>query len=256
MIQTTSSHTQQQPEQTDLSPQSEQHILNTVACTICDAAYAPSPTHQGLLEAPPKVLEAAFMSMCHFCFRCRRPACPSCWDVIHGVCGACVQEANLPFRADAAPLNGTVFPPLRRSETAQEKTSSPLLVCIRLGRFQPNNAHSIDPQTEAAAAPTQVQLEAETGKRSRPVAQASMVTPTLPEKDDDVQEESAAGVPFIKIVERFVTAIILIILLAIAAMIILAEASATANAQIVHFLHIDIRFEIGYLISLVRQIHF
>src|SRR5947209_4333605 len=136
MIQTTSSNGQQ-PEQTVRSPENERNIPVVITCTICDAGYGPSPAHQSLLQAPPTVLEAAFMSMCHFCFRCRRPVCPACWDAVHGVCGACVQEARLPFRVEAAPLN-VVFPPspVHQLHPAEEHTTSQLLVCVRPGRFQ------------------------------------------------------------------------------------------------------------------------
>ena len=53
-----------------------------------------------------------------------------------------------------------------------------------------------------------------------------------------------------------VTVILLIVLLAIAVIIVLAEISGTANAQIISLFHVDVRYEIGYLISLIRQLHF
>src|ERR1700680_2883002 len=60
----------------------------TVTCAICDAVYAPSPLQLPFLQYSQGALEATFMSMCHFCFRCRRAACPQCWDDVHGVCGS------------------------------------------------------------------------------------------------------------------------------------------------------------------------
>src|ERR1700726_349331 len=101
MIETTSSR---YPEQGDGIPKHESKIVPAIACSICDAGYIPSPTYPNLMQAPPRVIEAAFMSMCHFCFRCRRPACPACWDAVHGVCGACVQETHLHIRVDTKPL--------------------------------------------------------------------------------------------------------------------------------------------------------
>jgi hypothetical protein len=243
MIQTTSSHAQEL-EQTVRSPQNELDIISAVTCGICDAGYAPSPAHQGLLQAPPKVLEAAFMSICHFCFRCRRPACPACWDAVHGVCGACVQEAHLSFRVDAAPLNGVIFPPVRQTHTSQENSPPPLLVCIRPGRFQAGVSLSTDPLNAFPVAPMQAQLEEETE-----------VTLASPQEGNHAVETPARTRP-LKVVERIVTTILLILLLAIAAMIILAELSGTANTRIALLFHVDIRHEIGYLISLVRLIHF
>ena len=114
----------------------------TVTCKICDACYSPAPARADLLQVGPDALEAAFMSMCHFCFRCRRPACPGCWDEVHRVCAECVQEAHLAFRADVPPLQGTVFPaPITASCIGQAAIGSdtaiaPLLICVRPGRFQ------------------------------------------------------------------------------------------------------------------------
>lgn len=115
---------------------------NTVACRICEAVYTPSQEHAYLLQAPPMVLESALMSMCHFCFRCRRPACPHCWDNVHGVCGECCLEAGLPFRAQTAPLRGVLFATTRQAQLRRKHATPVRLVCIRSGRFQ--SAASID----------------------------------------------------------------------------------------------------------------
>lgn len=116
--------------------------ISTIACRICDALYTPSQEHTYLLQAPPMVLESALMSMCHFCFRCRRPACPHCWDNIHGVCGECCIEANLPFRAQTAPLRGVIFATTRQAQLRRKHATPVRLICIRAGRFQ--NVASID----------------------------------------------------------------------------------------------------------------
>jgi len=270
MIETTSSR---YSEQTGGFPKHERKILPAIACSICDAGYTPSPAHQNLLQAPPMVLEAAFMSMCHFCFRCRRPACPACWDAVHGVCGACVQEARLPFRVDVAPLNGVIFPPspVHQLHPAEEHITSQLLVCVRPGRFQAGPSLSTDSLKTLSAAPPKDQLAKEKTKgQSASPPQVSGIAPAPqvqngdgPKKsrpasqvqDDDELEEPGAVLRFLKIVERVVTVILLIILLAIVVMVILAEVSATANTQIIGLFHIDIRYEIAYLVSLIRQLH-
>lgn len=78
------------------------------------------------------------MSMCHFCFRCRRPACPDCWDEVNGVCGSCVQEAHLPFRTQSPLMRGMQLAPARQEPitpypTGQAKNAP--LTCIYPGRF-------------------------------------------------------------------------------------------------------------------------
>ena len=108
----------------------------TVTCRICDAVYAPSPQQAPFLQYAQGTLEATFMGMCHFCFRCRRAACLQCWDEIHGVCGSCVQEAGLPFRAGATPLDGLMFPPTAQASfTSSQPQNSSLFVLVRNGRF-------------------------------------------------------------------------------------------------------------------------
>jgi hypothetical protein len=85
-------------------------------CVICQAAYTPVLQSQ----RPWMALEAAFLSMCHFCFRCRRPACPECWDESNGICADCVREMQF-----SAPSH------LVESATP----SAQPLICIRHGRF-------------------------------------------------------------------------------------------------------------------------
>src|SRR5215472_9296804 len=107
-----------------------------VICKICEAVYVPSQTHRRLARSPQTVVESAFLGMCHFCFRCRRPACPSCWDDVHEVCGACTLEAKLPFRSSAPPLEGTTSPANDQPQGARVRILTSPLICIRPGRFQ------------------------------------------------------------------------------------------------------------------------
>ena len=104
-------------------------------CSICQAAYTPSRSHAYLLQGPPIVLESALMSMCHFCFRCRRPSCPACWDEVHGVCGHCSVETGLPFRLEPAPLDGAQFTPTQLPAVPTQ-SAQPSLVNVQPGRFQ------------------------------------------------------------------------------------------------------------------------
>src|SRR5215469_2266323 len=133
MIETITSQTQEQPVQ--LPPAAND---SPITCVICSAVYIPSPQNEDLLQATPLALESAFMSMCHFCFRCRRPACPMCWDAVHRICAACVQETGLTFRTQVAPLEGTLFPPILPARQVQsvcnDQQATPFL-CIRPGLF-------------------------------------------------------------------------------------------------------------------------
>ena len=253
MVQTTTSY-EQRPAQTVRISENERDIPVLITCAICGAGYGPSLAHKDLLQVSPTLLEAVFMSVCHFCFRCRRPACPACWDTVHGVCGACVQEANLPFRAETTPLRGLIFPPLREKINPQENTSSQFLICVHPGSFQADVTHR--KALPVVAASTHYQLQEEIEQRStttgHDIVQVSQV------QDDDVYEPQRPPMdrPFIKLVERIFTIILLIVLLAIVVMIVLAEVSGTGNTVIVRLLHVDIRSEVGYLFSLVSQLHY
>ncbi|MBV9616167.1 MAG: hypothetical protein JO031_11985, partial [Ktedonobacteraceae bacterium] len=108
------------------------------------ATYAPSRFHTYLLQAPPIALESAFMSMCHFCYRCRRPSCPNCWDDVHGICAQCSQETHVPFREESQSLDGISLLPTRSSPSMSQRSVSPSLVSIRPGRFQEVSAASAD----------------------------------------------------------------------------------------------------------------
>jgi hypothetical protein len=119
-----------------LPPTSNEHPgAGTIVCCICQAAYTPSRSHAYLLQGPPIVLESALMSMCHFCFRCRRPSCPACWDEMHGVCGQCSVETGLPFRLEPAPLDGAQFTPTQLPAVPTQ-SAQPSLVNVQPGRFQ------------------------------------------------------------------------------------------------------------------------
>jgi len=171
-----------------------------------------------------------------------------------------VQEAHLPFRVDTTPLSGVIFPPVREVHTTRENSASPLLVCVRPGRFQAEVTHSTDAlkRLPVVAAPMQYQLGEETEKRGRTTGSIPGTAPAWEVQDDDVHEplKHRSGVRFIELVERMVTVLLLIVLLAIAVMVVLAEVSGTGNTEIVRLVHVDIRYEIAYLLSLVRQLHF
>jgi len=156
----------------------------TITCSICDAVYAPSPQQAPFLQYAQGALEATFMGMCHFCFRCRRAACPQCWDEVHGVCGSCVQEAGLPFRAAATPLDGLVFPPTQRASfMASQPQSSSLFVLVRNGRFYRET------QVKPELAPTDITTE------HTPAFKPAVAHTGAPDSQIADSQQSDTGIP-------------------------------------------------------------
>ncbi|HYU74867.1 MAG TPA: hypothetical protein VEL31_19545 [Ktedonobacteraceae bacterium] len=251
MIETTSSQTQGQPAQ--LLPAATD---NTITCTICSAAYIPSPRNQDLLQATSLTLESAFMSMCHFCFRCRRPACPMCWDVVHRVCAACVQEAGLPFRVQVAPLEGTLFPPVTPARSAQsvhnDQQATPF-ICTRPGLFH----IAVPPPHSISAAET---IEMPALDSSKQVTQEKQQEQELPASQPVPQANTPARVrtwpKILKTIDHVITVLAVITLLAIAVIVPWAEYSPTVNSLLKQLLQVDIRSEIAYLLHMIRQIHY
>jgi hypothetical protein len=235
------------------SPQAAPHQLlpQTVTCTVCNAVYAPSPAYQRLQYAPYNIVESIFMSTCHFCFRCRRAACPQCWDAVHGVCGACVEEVRLPFRQELPPLDGVMFPPNTPLPPDQRNVTTSQLLCIRPGRFQQSNN---TPTTFGMIShPGETN---ERGPNKRPLKETPLPLniENLPLPFAIPRQKNEESVPLkrdtgiLKMVERVLILLTLVILLVLLLLILLAELSATANAQIAQFFHVDIRTEIAYVL--------
>lgn len=276
------SRSQSQYGQGRLHPASQE--VRTIICPICEGVYAPSSAHSSFLLASDEALEAAFMSLCHFCFRCRRPACPQCWDDVHGVCGDCVREAHLTFRTEVAPLDGMRFPPLRGEATSRGEVTASLLVCVKPGRFVQELMAASDTNLEAArttdgnvpAQRTETSQEMqggqvgygerrEHGTMARParkpqpvtdrvaVARASALANDDGEDEDELVESRTRRV--FRIVERVLTVLVLVLLVAIIVLVALALYSSAVNTLVVQVLHVDIRAEVAYLIHLVQQIH-
>ncbi|MEO7022004.1 MAG: hypothetical protein ABI234_17760 [Ktedonobacteraceae bacterium] len=128
--------------------------LKIVACPICQAVYLPASVQQATAQSSCTALEAAFLRVCHFCFRCQQPACPQCWNPVHHVCTACGEEAHLPFLSPVPSLEGLVFAPPVFPHLAQ--TADLLFACLRNGRFslaKPAFAENIQPASPVAFSP-------------------------------------------------------------------------------------------------------
>jgi hypothetical protein len=114
-------------------PLAQVKTLKIVSCPTCQAVYIPSSRQQAAAPGSMTLLETAFLSLCHFCFRCQRPACPQCWNPMHCVCAACSEEALLPFRSPVPSLEGLIFSPQPSTQMAQTVALS--FTCLRNGRF-------------------------------------------------------------------------------------------------------------------------
>ncbi len=220
------------------------HVM--LACTICSAQYAPTQAKAHLLQAPRIAAESAFMSMCHFCFRCRRPACPLCWDDVNGICGECVEAVHLSFRKDAAPLplNSTLLVASPPALSVKARSAVPFpLVCVRPGRFYADT-QSADAARVRRTPDKAPLVVAPQQKYSEPV-QERVSPPIAP-----VEQGSVA-----RRVERVITLFLGLLLFFIAVLILVASFSEQANGLIARLLHVDIRMEIEYLLQLIQQNH-
>jgi len=213
-----------------------------------------------LKNASPMALEAAFMGMCHFCFRCRRPSCPQCWDAVHGVCGACVEEARLPFRMELAPLDGVLFPPATPPPPTEERAGEAEFVCVRRGRFgeaSTGPSASVLQADEIAASEQHKTSDGtegvSTGQKSFPVLKKQEESIAEEEDEEDAPRRWNAGM--LHVAERVLTAVVLVVLVVIVVLILATAFSPFANAQIARVLHIDIRAEIAYVLHLVQLLH-
>ncbi|HEY7416098.1 MAG TPA: hypothetical protein VH593_12970 [Ktedonobacteraceae bacterium] len=236
----------------NLDPARRTH-MNTVTCVICQAAYAPSRLHEYLLLAPPVALESAFMSMCHFCFRCRRPACPQCWDDVHGVCGACSQDANLPFRVAPTPLRGLLFPPAQQVQKIRDEHEAFPLICIHYGRF-----HDVRAEDEEEVATNPEPLSRESSQRERFDVEDIDTRPMPPDYVVEMDTQPPPARPrrsFGRRVEHILTLLVLAVVIAIVSMVLLALFVPGANGVVMNILHVDIRTEIAYLWQLIIHLH-
>ncbi len=206
------------------------------SCPICHAFYGPAQGQEYLLKAPALAVEAAFMSMCHFCFRCRRPSCPQCWDAVHGLCGACVHEVGLIFRIESAPLPGTLPLPSRQAQTqqSQRKLATPLsLVYIQAGQLE----------QPPIATPTAVIAQRPASRSTEPV---QLVAP-----------ERVRMSPFalrVRRIELGLTWFLFVLLLVLVLLILAATFFVSANVWLIKILHVDIRAELTYLWQLFLSI--
>ena len=244
----------------------------TITCIICQAVYAPSRLHAYLLQAPPIALESAFMSMCHFCFRCRRPSCPNCWDAVHAVCGQCTRETHVPFRIETPPLEGTSSLSAHSSLPIDDHSLSPSLVPVQPGRFQETPLPSTSTTsnhtsqtrfsvkstgTSVAASPIDIDAIETRPERNgspdldaietRPDRSKSRYTDKIKTRPDHFRSRKQK---LMRTLLAFILLSVFLLLAAIAASLLLAN----VNISIYKLLHIDIRIELTSLWHFLRSL--
>jgi hypothetical protein len=242
-------------------------IKREVVCKICQAVYVPSRAHRRLASSSQAVVESTFMSMCHFCFRCRRPACPSCWDEVHGVCGACALEAQLPFRSSVPPLDGVIFPPIQHLPLARVRAGTPPLVCVQPGSFQraplPIEAQTTlylqtildQPIDDASRTDLPPQTSISSPKPQPHVIDDIADVATRPEKRGVQRQATSRKVTTRRDkLGRIVIEILLVIVLLTVCLILSALLFPGVNDVIAQILHVDIRSEIAYLLELIQHL--
>lgn len=235
-----------------------------MTCSLCDAEFSPESEYAYLLNADAKELEAAFMSACHVCFRCRRAACPECWDATHHLCAQCVGEAGLPPHTEPRPLEGTLPLIMTAQDAAGAATASPF-VCVRPGRYSASAEREPDRDRQQSADPALLPVK----KSDSPAGTENIhhdPTPRLVAlaiaDQAGTAEETLESEPAISgtrrtlnVIERALTIIVLAALLIIAALVVLAETSLPANTTIARLIHVDIRAEVAYIVNLIKNIH-
>jgi hypothetical protein len=234
-------------------------LTRTIACDICHAVYSPAQDHIYLVQAPISALETAFMSMCHFCFRCRRPSCPACWDHVHGVCASCVQEMRLPFREELSPLRGAFFPPMRHAQEARVTVATAPLISIEPGQFQSADHNAIEKATTGPMKVITAASDSAPQKQNSSLQSNSALHSSVSSPQPDVDIDQVKTIPErsrsrSKRIERVITLLLLVVLLVVVALITTASLSTSANMFIATMLHIDIRAELAYLWQIINHL--
>ncbi len=254
-------------------------LEGTITCTICQTMYAPSRLHTYLLQSPPIALESAFISICHFCFRCRRPSCPNCWDNRHGVCRQCAQETGVPFRAETSPLEGTPYSSLRSHFSTNAYSTPSPLVSVQPGYFQetlpsfntpsstrPNYYHASNPHppfpvrpagTAGTSTPVDVdKIQTRPDRNNTPDIDSIQTRPDTsgPLNVDNYETHLPSPTTKKKKPLRLFTLLILCLLSLIILIIVASLLLTNANILVYGALHIDIRAELTSLWSFLRSL--
>jgi hypothetical protein len=131
--------------------------LKVVTCPVCRAVYVPYIQKQrDGYNGSFTLLETAFLRVCHFCFRCQRPACPQCWNQEYNLCAACSKVAHVPFHSPLSSFEGLIFSPPVFAQMSQASALS--FACLRNGHSHAP-AHLSVETTPGDALVTEMHLE-------------------------------------------------------------------------------------------------
>jgi len=177
---------------------------------------------------------------------------------VHGICGACVQEARLPFRTQAAPLSGALFAPSRQEQQKREPGESAPLNCIQPGRFQKKFPPAIDEATTIPYMPSAKQtITGRTGKQRIAKPAPTTTTSSKIERQrihiDELETRPPKDYRSHQRLGHTLRIILFALLITVLFFISAACLSPDMNALIDTTLHIDIRAEIAYLWALITH---
>lgn len=281
-----------QPNYTDMGD--DRTIRFAGRCVVCDARYAsllmrlPSgkvvgdaitpDVFQEAREATFAAFDAAFRELGKACPRCKRSACPDCWDGDQTLCGACVAEAGF----ERAPHHGllTVGPladgrleriePGRYSEPARPAWLRSLVdTKPALDPFPIAGASALDSTSPASAAPAgqlgaprpASALSAGPASGSPPMPLASREQAAAPSRTGAGAPGSAIGVAQLP-AERVAahpavraTGIILtLFVLLVVGVLVAAAVSPEFNAFVLRYVHINPRALFAQIAWLIQQV--
>jgi hypothetical protein len=258
----------QQPESSALP--SAENPTRTIACVICQALYSPSRWYEHLLLVPPIALESAFMGMCHFCFRCRRPACPQCWDDVHGICAQCGQESRLPFRRATVPLSPLLFTASRKAQAERVQPATVPFICLVPGKFNDVSADGVEAMTTAAMEAVERDTSGASGlsdKQRNALEKKPVQEQTASSRRGRKLDERIAPIEIEEMETlpgrpgkgkrgwaRFFAVVFCVVLVLGSLGVAAAYFSVDANAFVSSTLHIDIRAQIAYLWQLITHL--
>jgi hypothetical protein len=220
----------------------------SVTCNICAARYTVTGAWQLWEPLTPMQREHLLLNISRFCYRCRRPACPDCWDRTYALCAACVQEAGLVLQ-------------VQERNTAWGEDSQEGLVCREEGRYhrewtnKTSSTHPTHTRGKHIRSVSGREVGEDGGRvhertTQPPVFKASTILARRETKPGEVALDEIATLPgrrprqHLSWVRKAIFSVGLILLALFVGGIIAAMFSMEVNTLLWQALHIDVR---GYM---------
>lgn len=214
----------------------------SVTCSICAARYAVVGSWQAWEPLTTMQREHLLLNNSRFCYRCRRPACPDCWNKTYALCAACVHETGLVLQA---PVQNMAW-----GEDSQEG-----LVCIGEGRYHrewANKTSSTHPRVKRIRSTSGGELDEDVARvhertTQPPAFKASTIPARRKKKPGEVALDEIATLPgrqprqYPGWMRKAIFSVGLILLALFVGGIIAAMLSIEVNTFVWHTLHIDVR---------------